>query len=104
MGGFDTDPHGERHDTRLIKANEKDRFLIPEMSILPMMRICSSYSCACFGTFHSCRNLLFYVVADLVIFSAVILCYKLVHVFRKIHYAYAFHINKTGSAPYCIYI
>ncbi|MGB7931592.1 MAG: hypothetical protein WCH04_05115 [Gammaproteobacteria bacterium] len=42
LGGFDTDPHGERHDTRLLKANEKDRFLIAWMSILPMMQICSS--------------------------------------------------------------
>jgi len=42
MGGFDTGPHGERHDTRLMKANEKDRLLIPGMSNLFMMRICSS--------------------------------------------------------------
>jgi hypothetical protein len=37
VGGFDADLYGERHDTRLIKANEKDLFLIPGMSILPMM-------------------------------------------------------------------
>jgi hypothetical protein len=43
VGGFDADLYGERHDTRLIKANEKDLFLIPGMSILPMMRICSSF-------------------------------------------------------------
>jgi hypothetical protein len=71
--GFDTAPHGERHDTKLLKANDKDRFLIPGMSILPIMQICSS-SPALVVEVPFLRESTFFrtVAADLVISSAAV--------------------------------
>jgi hypothetical protein len=53
--GFDTNPQDERHDMKSMDANEKDRFLIPGMSILPMIRICSSIFPRLFWNFSFLR-------------------------------------------------
>ena len=67
LGVFDTDPHGERHSTRLMKTREKDRPLITEMSILPMIRNLLLISRDCCGTFDSCGNLYFYIRSLLIL-------------------------------------
>jgi hypothetical protein len=47
-GDFETDRHGERRDTGLMNVDGKGPLLIPGISFLPMMRICSSVSRTCY--------------------------------------------------------
>jgi hypothetical protein len=78
-----------------MKANEKHRLLIPEMSILPMMRICSSFPALVVELFSSCGNLLFILRSLLILlFAAREPCFIETSTFVvECNDAYAFHSN-----------
>jgi len=101
LGGFDTDLHDERHGKKSMKANGKDRFLIPGMRFRCMMQRCSSIFPLLFWNFSFLR------VSTLLYFNRGCSCYlqhavclsKLVRFGARINSACNIFLNETLELP-----